>query len=156
MLNADSQVEYFLRQTLVAVLGTTDGASHPHLTPIWYTWEPHYSVDECRTLARLCKGRTFTKPVYVCTRFDVYAELTKSGERKIIEETGATFVIGTCVVATPILKSKSGVLMTNSGKFAHYSPSLIGHEVVFGSLSECVESAVAGRVVRDPEAWGAL
>ena len=39
MLDADSQVESFLRQTLVAVLGTTDEASHPHLTPIWYTWE---------------------------------------------------------------------------------------------------------------------
>ena len=39
MLDADSHVESFLRQTLVAVLGTTDESSHPHLTPIWYTWE---------------------------------------------------------------------------------------------------------------------
>ena len=39
MQDIDSQVQSFLRQTLVAVLGTTNEAGHPHLTPIWYTWE---------------------------------------------------------------------------------------------------------------------
>jgi hypothetical protein len=54
-----------------------------------------------------------------------------------------------------VIAARAGVLMTNSGKFAHYSPSLIGHAVAFGSLSECVESAVAGRIIRDAAAWGA-
>jgi predicted aconitase len=39
--------------------------------------------------------------------------------------------------------------MTNSGKWAYYAPSNIGASVVLGSLAECVESAVAGHVVRD-------
>ena len=43
--------------------------------------------------------------------------------------------------------------MTNSGKFAHYTPGNTGLEVVFGSLEECVLSAAAGRVERDPELW---
>ena len=42
--------------------------------------------------------------------------------------------------------------MTNSGKFAHYGPSNTGYEVVYGSLEDCVQSAVAGELVRD-EAW---
>ncbi len=114
---------------------------------------PHFSLGECRRLAALCDGQNFAKPVYVCTRHDVYAALTKSGERELIEAAGGIFVIGTCVVVTPILRQASGVLMTNSGKFAHYSPSTVGHEVVFGSLEECIASAVSGRVARDQALW---
>ena len=35
--------------------------------------------------------------------------------------------------------------MTNSGKFAHYAPGNTGYAVIYGSMAECVESAVAGR-----------
>jgi len=45
------------------------------------------------------------------------------------------------------------VLMTNSGKFAHYSPGNIGLQVVYGSLEECVRSAAAGEVWRDKSLW---
>jgi predicted aconitase len=45
--------------------------------------------------------------------------------------------------------------MSDSGKWAFYAPGNIGVEVVFGSLRECVRSAVEGRVWRDAEAWGA-
>ena len=59
---------------------------------------------------------------------------------------GVVFVADTCVVVTPILPLRSGgVLMTNSGKFAHYAPGNIGYAVLYGSLAECVESAVGGR-----------
>jgi len=37
--------------------------------------------------------------------------------------------------------------MTNSGKFAHYAPGNTGYAVIYGSLADCVESAVAGRPV---------
>jgi predicted aconitase with swiveling domain len=40
-----------------------------------------------------------------------------------------------------------GVLMTNSGKFAHYAPGNTGYFVLYGSLADCVESAVTGRPV---------
>ena len=39
MRTFDAEVDSFLRQTLVAVLGTTNRAGAPHLTPIWFTWE---------------------------------------------------------------------------------------------------------------------
>jgi predicted aconitase len=45
--------------------------------------------------------------------------------------------------------------MTDSGKWAFYAPGNIGVEVVFGSLRECVRSALAGAVWRDPAVWGA-
>lgn len=114
---------------------------------------PHFSFDECRALAALADGQTFKKPVYVCTRHAVLQILEANGLRGKLEAAGVIFVIGTCVVVTPILKQARGVLMTNSGKFAHYSPSTVNHEVVFGSLGDCVRSAVAGRVERDERPW---
>ena len=43
--------------------------------------------------------------------------------------------------------------MTNSAKYAYYAPSLLNTWVTFGSLADCVESAVEGRVVRDDSLW---
>ena len=57
-------------------------------------------------------------------------------------------MVDTCVVVTPIMADRpDGVLMTNSGKFAHYAPGNTGYGVLYGSLSDCVESAVTGRPV---------
>jgi predicted aconitase len=117
---------------------------------------PHFSADEFRQALAILDGRRTRVPVYACTGRHVLAELERHGWQAALERAGVRLVLDTCVVVTPVIEATSGVLMTNSGKFAHYSPSLIGHEVVYGSLAECLESAVTGRVVRDPGAWGAL
>ena len=57
------------------------------------------------------------------------------------------------MVVTPILPPAGGVLMTNSGKFAHYTPPTTGYGVVYGSLEDCVRSALCGRVTRDEGLW---
>jgi predicted aconitase len=51
------------------------------------------------------------------------------------------------------MASRTGLVMTNSGKFAHYMKPNTGRDVVFGRLADCVESAVAGRLVRAPASW---
>jgi predicted aconitase/predicted aconitase with swiveling domain len=109
---------------------------------------PHLSVAEFDALERLIAGRMLKVPIYACTGRHALAELEKSGQRKALEAAGVTIVADTCVVVTPILPALSGgVLMTNSGKFAHYAPGNTGYGVVYGSLAECVESAMAGRPV---------
>ncbi|MFT5139726.1 MAG: putative aconitase [Rhodothermales bacterium] len=115
---------------------------------------PHFSLTEFESLFALMAGRKFKVPVYVCTGRHVLGELEQRNWLQVFEKGNVRLILDTCVVVTPVIEAKGGVLMTNSGKFAHYSSSLIGHDVVFGSLSECVESAVAGRVIRDPSAWG--
>ena len=45
------------------------------------------------------------------------------------------------------------VLMTNSAKYAYYASGMLDMQVVFGSLVDCVQSAVAGHVVRDESLW---
>ncbi|MDP2959508.1 MAG: aconitase X catalytic domain-containing protein [Longimicrobiales bacterium] len=114
---------------------------------------PHFSTDEFAELVRLVKGRRLTVPFYACTGRGVLATLEASGDAALLAEAGVDIVVDTCVVVTPILPAAGGVLMTCSGKFAHYGPSNTGYEVVYGSLEDCVASAVAGRVVRDASVW---
>ena len=85
-------------------------------------------------------------PVYACTGRHVLSGLEKDGRRKALEACGVVIVADTCVVVTPILaERRDGVLMTNSGKFAQYAPGNTGYGVLYGSLADCVESAVSGR-----------
>jgi predicted aconitase len=62
--------------------------------------------------------------------------------------------VDTCSYVAPVLRGGEGAVMTDSGKWAYYAPGNLGAAVVFGSLAECVASAVAGRMVRLPSAWG--
>ena len=47
----------------------------------------------------------------------------------------------------------ASVLMTNSAKYAHYGPGIIGVDSIFGSTAECVEAAVIGRAEVDDSIW---
>jgi len=114
---------------------------------------PHFSREEFAELARLLAGRRLAVPFYACTGRGVVAELEADGTLALLTAAGVEIVADTCVVVTPILPAAGGVLMTCSGKFAHYGPSNTGYDVVYGSLEDCVASAMAGRVVRDEEVW---
>lgn len=126
-------------------LSTISGAARIDAVAIG---SPHLSTAEFAALRRLVGGRRLAVPLYACTGRHVLSEIEREGWRAELESAGVTVVVDTCVVVTPILAAvDDGVLMTNSGKFAHYAPGNTGYGVVFGSLAECVESAVAGRPV---------
>lgn len=115
---------------------------------------PHFSVAECETLIALLGGRRVVLPFYVNTGRHVLAVLAERGLDTVLEKAGITFVADTCVVATPILKDLAGgILMTCSGKFAHYAPGNTGYGVRYGSLADCVETAVSGRLHSDATLW---
>ena len=60
----------------------------------------------------------------------------------------------TCPLATPMLPPEIRTLMTNSAKYAYYAPGLLDTQVIYGSLTDCVRSAVEGRVVTGRDAVG--
>ena len=68
---------------------------------------------------------------------------------KKFQQCGVTIVTDTCVVVTPILKNIKGTLMTNSGKFANYSLPNTGYKSIFGSLLDCIKTAMTGNLVCD-------
>ena len=116
---------------------------------------PHYSVAELARLVSLLGGRTVHPNIecYVSTGRDILATASERGWDTILRDAGIQIVVDTCTYITPILRSPSGVVMTDSAKWAHYAPSNLGVDVVFGSVEECVRSAMLGKVWRDQELW---
>lgn len=110
---------------------------------------PHFSFEESQSLLTLAAGRKFKIPFYINTNRAVMAKLEESELLQPLQALGVTTVLDTCVLTTPILEADSGVLMTNSAKAAHYGPGNTGNKTLFGSLKECVESAIAGKFVME-------
>ena len=116
---------------------------------------PHASLAECRRLAELMRGRRAAAgvQVFVTTSRGVRDLLERSGELADLVAFGANVTADTCIVVAPLVQPGATRLMTNSGKYAHYGPGLLGVETAFGTTDECVASAEAGRVVRDGSPW---
>ncbi|PTM42428.1 aconitase X catalytic domain-containing protein [Bosea sp. 124] len=140
-----------LVQQALARLSTSEGTERIDAVAIG---SPHLSAAEIDEVERRLGGRRLKTPLYANTGRHVLRPLEAQGRRAALEQAGVIFVVDTCVVVTPILPEIAGaVLMTNSGKFAHYAPGNTGYAVTYGSLAECVESAVTGRLVRERQAW---
>jgi len=93
--------------------------------------------------------------VFVTTSRAVRELLTRSGELAVLEAFGARVTADPCIVVAPLVKPTAQVLMTNSAKYAHYGPGLLGVDSVFAATEECVASAIAGRVIRADGPWAA-
>jgi predicted aconitase len=105
---------------------------------------PHLSLSEVAEVVNLASGRTTKVPFYLNTSRDILDQAVASGVDVGLEAFGATVVTDTCTYVTPIMAPVAGDVMTNSGKWAYYAPANLGVDVAFGSLADCVESAVAG------------
>jgi predicted aconitase len=116
---------------------------------------PHFSLDEFRRLAPLLEGRPRHPDVaFLVTSSRAMASLAeKAGFLKPLEQFGGRVTLDTCILTTPMLSPGVRTLMTNSAKYAYYSPGLLNTDVVFGNLKDCVQSAVEGKVVRDESLW---
>jgi len=114
---------------------------------------PHFSVPEFARLVALTANRRCDPGVefFVNTSREVLERLRGDGAYEELIRFGARIVVDTCTYITPILREVEGggAAMTNSGKWAHYAPANLGVGVALGSLSECVTSAVEGRVCRE-------
>jgi len=98
-------------------------------------------------------GRRVKVPFYVCTGRGIVGALAAADRVKPLEATGIRLIADTCVVVTPILPAAAGVLMTNSGKFAHYGPANTATTSSMAASPTDVASALVGRVVRDERLW---
>ena len=116
---------------------------------------PHFSLAEFSLLAPLVAGRQVHPRVkFLVTSSRLMKERAEeSGVLAPIVAFGAQITLDTCILASPMLPPEIKTLMTNSAKYAYYAPSLLNTRVTFGSLADCVRSAVEGRVVRDESLW---
>ena len=107
---------------------------------------PHLSAAELRALDAALGASACRVPLYACTSRHSLAVVHADDVDKRLTSRGVVLIADTCIVVTPILPDGGGVLVTNSGKFAHYTPANTGYEVVFASLRDCVNSAITGRL----------
>jgi cis-L-3-hydroxyproline dehydratase len=116
---------------------------------------PHFSLAEFRALAPLVAGqRAHPRVKFLVTSSRLMKEQAdRAGVLAPIAAFGAQITLDTCILASPMLPPQIRTLMTNSAKYAYYAPSLLNTRVTFGSLADCVRSAVEGRVVRDESVW---
>ena len=116
---------------------------------------PHFSLAEFRQLAPLLEGRRRHASVqFLVTSSRAMVELAgQAGAIEALEEFGGRVTVDTCILASPMLPTNIKRLMTNSAKYAYYSPGLLDTEIAFGSLADCVRSAEEGHIVRDDSAW---
>lgn len=118
---------------------------------------PHFSFSECARLAALCAGRRKhpgVALVVACGRA-IHERARQAGHVAALEAFGVQFVTDTCwcMLGEPVIPPGARTLMTNSGKYAHYAPGLVGRPVHFGSLAACIEAACSGVASDRLPAW---
>ena len=109
-----------------------------------------FEVLSRRELARLLDGFKPAPAVdlYVNTSRQTYTRLVETELIATLKQARFTIVVDTCTYVTTVMRESSGVVMTNSGKWAHYAPGNLGVEVAYGTLIDCLNSAARGRVTR--------
>jgi predicted aconitase len=116
---------------------------------------PHFSETEFGALRSLLRGRPLPDGVrfYASTGRQTHVQIDERGWVVELEALGVRIVTDTCTYVRPFFDFGTGLVMTNSAKWAHYAPMSMGTKVILAGLDECVESAVAGRVVLDDGLW---
>jgi predicted aconitase len=116
---------------------------------------PHLSLAEFGRLVPLLEGRHVHPEVQflVATDRTTAAWAREAGYIAAFEAFGGRITVDTCPLTTPMLPPDITTIMTDSGKHAYYAPGLLERLVEFGTVADCVDSAVAGRVVRDLSSW---
>lgn len=109
---------------------------------------PHASLDECRTIAERLGGRPLAKGLsaIITTARDVGAAAQADGTAATLRQSGVAIVCDLCwcSITRPVFPETARVVLTDSGKYAHYGPGLSGCTVRLGTLDDCIEAALTG------------
>ena len=118
---------------------------------------PHASLDELHRIVDLFGRRTCPPDIHfiVCAGRDVIASAGQDGTAGRLKASGVRLVadICWCSMTEPVFPPDTKVLITNSGKYAHYADGLNGRKVRLAGLEACVEAALTGTAPAHPPDW---
>ncbi|MBR3194049.1 aconitase X [Bosea sp. (in: a-proteobacteria)] len=118
---------------------------------------PHASLGECRAFAERLDGRPVTASlsVIITAGRDVIAAAQADGTLAKLRRSGVALIpdLCWCSITRPVFPEQAEVVLTNSGKYAHYGPGLSGCVVRLGTLDDCVEAALTGAAPARLPAW---
>jgi hypothetical protein len=111
---------------------------------------PHYSRTELHALAKIVRqrGGRARAPFIVSTSRFVLEGLS-AHDRAALEAFGVAFLVDTCTYVSATLPDGEGLVLTDSGKWAHYAPGNIGARARLADANACVASALSGRLEPD-------
>ena len=116
---------------------------------------PHFSFSEFRELARLMEGKKVHREVSatVFTSRNIYQWIQQVNILETLQNAGIEVYTDGCLLLYPQNMGGTGTMMTNSAKAANYIYSQAGLKVAYGSIKDCVDSAVEGKVIRRGSSW---
>lgn len=116
---------------------------------------PHFGLGEFEELVRLFDGRRVKAglPMLVSTSRGVRAMARARGWIAALEGSASRCRWMLHLSLAAGARARRAGDGRDAAKWAYYAPGMLGVEVAFGSLKECVESAIRGAVWRDPELW---
>jgi predicted aconitase len=116
---------------------------------------PHFSFPEFRELAKLIDGKKVHKEVKftVFTSRNIYEWINQLGILEMLNDAGIEIFTDGCLLLFPREMSVTGTMITNSAKAANYIYSQAGLKAAYGSIKDCVESAIEGRTIRRGSEW---
>ena len=118
---------------------------------------PHASLGECRALADAMAGRAVRPDVAVIITAGrgIIALSEADGTLARLRSSGVAVLpdLCWCSITRPVFPTDARTVITTSGKYAHYGPGLSGCAVRLGTLADCVEAALTGRVAAQLPAW---
>lgn len=118
---------------------------------------PHFSAPECRAFEAVLAGRQVKAGVATIITLgrETLAAITADGTAGRLMAAGVRLVpdLCWCSISEPVFPPEARVLMTNSGKYAHYAPGLCQREVRFGNLAMCADAACSGQASVAGPAW---
>ena len=113
---------------------------------------PHYNIEELRKVAGLLEGRKCTVALWVMTNPPTYKMADMAGYRKLIEDSGAKLLSGTCPGLLMGRVVPGGgvpkIMAMDATKQDYY---ITGHchpekvQVRYGTMEDCVDAAVTGK-----------
>ena len=106
---------------------------------------PHMSANRLGQVAEHFAGRLAVVPAVVSTSRATIAENPRAAADLVA--CGVRVVTDTCSYVSRVMEPAGGV-MTDSAKWAYYAPGNQGYDVLLAGWRDCVDSAVAGRVLR--------
>lgn len=116
---------------------------------------PHYSPVEFIRLAQLIEGKKVHSSVvfWAFTNRSVYAWIKNNGILEDVTDTGIMVFTDGCPLQYPRETWHFNAAMTDSVKFANYCFSQTGIDAAYGSLEDCIETAVQGKICRRESPW---
>jgi predicted aconitase len=108
---------------------------------------PHDSIEQVWQAARQLEGKKLHAgtELWIHTPRAIRELADRSGYTKIVEDAGGHILSDSCPAISRMMPRGTNVVATDSAKQAHYLPAIMGVQMWFGSLKDCIDAALTGQ-----------